>query len=60
MIPDTPDVPATDPADDDPSHDDTPSRAAELVTLSRSRLRGHDKTLAAAVERLKDIRDRRA
>ncbi|MBT8416458.1 MAG: MerR family transcriptional regulator [Silicimonas sp.] len=57
-IPPTPDVPTSDPADDDPSRPLTPGIAARVVLARRRDLRASQDTLALAVQRLKDIRDR--
>ncbi|NND41335.1 MAG: hypothetical protein HKO04_04575, partial [Silicimonas sp.] len=57
-IPPTPDVPTSDPADDDPSRPLTPGIAARVVVARRRDLRASQDTLALAVQRLKDIRDR--
>ena len=56
-IPATPDVPATDPADDDASFPATPGIAARLATLPASQLAAHKDTLKTARERLRALRD---
>lgn len=57
-IPSTPDVPESDPADDDPSHPIFPGIAARIVIARRRDLGTNQDTLTQAVKRLKDIRDR--
>lgn len=56
-IPATPDVPETDPADDDPSFPANPGIAARLATLPAAQLAAHKDTLKAARDRLRALRD---
>lgn len=59
-IPPTPDVPDTDPQDDDPDHDVGPGHAARLRKLPRSRIMAERPRVEAAVARLKAVLDRSA
>ena len=57
QIPATPDVPDTDPADDDPNVSNAPGIAARLATLPASQLAAHKDTLKSARDRLIAVRD---
>ncbi len=56
-IPATPDVPATDPADDDGAYSDAPSVAARLAVAPAAQLARHRETLKAAQSRLQALLD---
>ena len=57
QIPATPDVPATDPDDDDANVPATPGIAARLATLPGSQLAAHKDSLKSARDRLIALRD---
>lgn len=57
-IPPTPNVPQTDPADDDPAYAAEPGNLVRLLVTKRSTLRRDREALGLAADRLKELRER--